>query len=202
MKKIGNIGFIIAVSAMLAACAQVALLKPGNVEINNLFTVDTTVAWNKFTPTNGRERWTLDGIGLQVLVFNTKIEEGENLARQTGSDEGPNARFKNMPTFKKGMNALDISEMYIATYTQTGLSNVRASGIRKASFGGRDGFYFELDYADKEGLERRAIVQGTIQSGRLHLILYAAAKLHYFGRDIDRAMDIIKSVRFLPGAAA
>lgn len=202
MKNIKNIGLTIIISAMLAACAQVTLLKPGNVKINDVLTVDTSIDWNQLPPSNGLENWTLDGISLQVVVFNTDIEEGENLARKTGSDEGPNARFKNMPKFKSGMNALDISEMYVATFTQYGNSNVRASGIRKAKFGGRDGFYFELDYADKEGLERRAIVQGTTQTGRLNVIVYAAPKLHYFGRDLDRAKNIIKSVRFLPGAAA
>jgi hypothetical protein len=202
MKNIRNVGIIIAVAAILAACAQITLLKPGNVVINDVFTVDTTINWNRLPPANGRESWTLDGVDLQIITFNTKVEVGENLVRKTGSDEGPDAKFKTMPKFKKGMNALDISEMYVATFAQFGNSYVRASATRKASFGGRDGFYFELDYVDKEGLERRAIVQGAIQADLLHAILYAAPKLHYFGRDLDRAKAIIRSVRFLPGAAA
>lgn len=202
MKNIRNIGLTVIVSLLLAACAQITLVKSGNVKIGDVLTVDTATDWNRFPPANGLESWTLDGLGLQALMFNTNIEEGENIARKTGSDEGANARFKNLPKFKKGMNALDISEMYVATFTQYGNSNVRASGIRKAAFGGRDGFYFELDYTDKEGLERRAIVQGTTQTGNLNVIVYAAAKLHYFDRDLDRAKNIIESVRFLPGATA
>lgn len=202
MKTLKNTGLVLIASAMLAACAQVTLLKPGNIKIADVFTVQTVIDWNRLPPSNGLENWTLDGTNLQVLVFNTGIEEGENLARKTGSDEGPDARFKNMPKFKKGMNALDISEMYVATFTQYGHSNVRASGLRKSDFGGRDGFYFEMDYSDKEGLERRAIVQGSVANGRLNVIVYAAAKLHYFARDHERARNIIKSVQFLPGAAA
>lgn len=202
MNKIRNIVVVTSLAITLAACAQITLVKPGVSTVDDTLTVETLIAWNKLPPNNGLEIWTLDGTGLQALTFNTKIKEGENIARRTGTDDGPNAKYKNMPTFKKGMNALEISELFVASYQQLGLVGVQVSGLRNENFAGQDGFYFEIDFTDKEGLERRGLVQGAVRGDLMHVITYAAPKLHYFGRDRDRAERIIKSARFLSAAGA
>jgi len=202
MKNLRNIAITIILAATVAACAQITLVKPGGTTIHNTLTVQTLIPWNKIPPNNGIEIWTLDGTGLQALTFNTKIKEGENIARQTGSDNGPTAKYKNMPTFRKGMNALEVSELFVASYQQVGLVGVKVSALRSANFAGRNGFYFELDFADKEGLERRGIVHGTVQGDIMHVISYSAPKLHYFDRDRQRVERIIQSARFLSAAGA
>ena len=107
-----------------------------------------------------------------------------------------------MPTFRKGMNALEVSELFVASYQQVGLVGVKVSALRSANFADRNGFYFELDFADKEGLERRGIVHGTVQADIMHVISFSAPKLHYFDRDSQRVERIIKSARFLSAAGA
>jgi hypothetical protein len=202
MKSFRNIAITITLAAMLSACAQITLVKPGVTTVNDTLTLNNLEPWNKFPPNNGLEIWTLDGLGLQTLRFNTKIKAGENIARREGSDSGPNAKYKDMPTFKKGMNALEVSEMFVASYQQLGLAGVVASNLRNEAFAGRDGFYFEIDFTDKEGLDRRGVVHGTVVDVVMHAIIYSAPKLHYFNRDRQRVDRLIKSVRFLSAAGA
>ena len=202
MKSFRNIAITITLAAMLSACAQVTLVKPGVTTVNDTLTLNTLEPWNKFPPKNGLEIWTVDGPGLQTLRFNTKIKAGENIARQEGSDSGPNAKYKDMPTFKKGMNALEVSEMFVASYQQLGLAGVAVSNLRNEAFAGRDGFYYEIDFTDKEGLDRRGVVHSTVVDDVMHAIIYSAPKLNYFNRDRQRVDRLIKSVRFLSAAGA
>ena len=106
-----------------------------------------------------------------------------------------------MPKFKKGMTAFDISEMVVATLAQSKASDIQVVSLTKAEFGNRDGFRFELRYKDAESLERKALVFGTAQNDRLHLILYQAPAMYYFDRDKARVEQIFKSVRFLDRSA-
>tara|TARA_R110002072_G_scaffold45105_10_gene125719 strand:+ start:3076 stop:3684 length:609 start_codon:yes stop_codon:yes gene_type:complete len=202
MKSFKNIAVTITLASVLAACAQITLVKPGTTTIGDTLSVETQIPWNKLPPNNGMETWTLDGTGLQALTFNTKIGAGENIARQSGADSGPAAKYKNMPVFRKGMNALEISELFVASYQQLGLAGVQVSGLRSEAFAGRNGFYFELDFTDKEGLERRSVVRGTVQGDVMHVITFSAPKLHYFDRDRQRVERIIESARFLSAAGA
>ena len=202
MKIFNNISLTIVLVAALSACAQVTLIKPGIVTIDDTLTVTAQNAWNKFPISDGMEIWTFDGPDLQALSFNTQIKEGENIFRQVSSVGQTTATFDNIPKFRKGMTPIEISEMYVASYQQIGLTGVKVTGIRSEEFAGRTGFYFELEYTDKEGLERQGIVHGTVQDGVMHLITYTAPKIHYFKRDRALADRIIKSARFLSPAGA
>ena len=200
MKQTLGTAFIALACVALTSCASISLVKPGTVEIENTYTVETNTAWNRMSG-QVDDLWTLDGPLVQAIYFYTGIEEGENIFQNPGSDNGPDAKYKNMPKFKKGMTAFDISEMVVATLAQSKASDIQVVSLTKAEFGNRDGFRFELRYKDAESLERKALVFGTAQNDRLHLILYQAPAIYYFDRDKARVEQIFKSVRFLDRSA-
>lgn len=55
MKSFRNIAITITLAAMLSACAQVTLVKPGVTTVNDTLTLNTLEPWNKFLPNNGLE---------------------------------------------------------------------------------------------------------------------------------------------------
>ena len=60
------------------------------------------------------------------------------------------------------------------------MSKVEGKGLRPATFGAAKGFRFELSLLTQEGLAKRGLAAGTVQDGKLQLIVYLAADLHYY----------------------
>lgn len=50
MKSFRNIAITITLAAMLSACAQITLVKPGVTTVNDTLTLNTLEPWNKFPP--------------------------------------------------------------------------------------------------------------------------------------------------------
>jgi hypothetical protein len=96
------------------------------------------------------------------------------------------------------MGAPEVAELFestLARAVKTG-SIVRTSGLRPATFAGRPGFRFEYSFVNQQDdVDRRGIAAGAIHGGRLYLIFFHGARIHYFPSVVEEAETVIGSAR-------
>lgn len=176
----------------LSACANYQAIEPARHEIGDAYSVAPDRTWSRARQAD-HALWTVDGPALNALHMWADVADGTALAKPpAGSGESAD-----LPVYKDGMRAGDIADLVAASLTlQGGAAEVR--NLRPARFGALDGFRFAVDYETGDGLAKRAIAKGAVtDTGRLHMIVYAAAAEHYFGAHRASAEAVFASVRSL-----
>ncbi|MCD6073739.1 MAG: lipoprotein, partial [Rhodospirillales bacterium] len=192
--------------AALVGCQAYKLVSPGPTPVTGGYSVTPTAAWNKAT-VMGDERWTTEGNVLQEVAF-ADIGHGDRLfnapihtpAFPPGvivSRVGENK----LPAYRADMTLFDVKDFIEATLVQVGALNVSISDMRPAKFGALDGFRIDIGYNMKTGLARRGFIVGVQTGGRLKLIIYSAAEVFYYARNLPEAERLVASVQFA-GAVA
>ncbi len=177
----------------LAGCAQYSLVKSEPQDIGDAYSVDPQMTWNKWATGNGQTwipdtavAWTADGPDLESVIFYASLEKDARLFKAPGKQD--------FPSFDPGMRASDVAEFVAASFAARGNANVETEGLRPAAFGALDGFRFEFSMATEHGLEVDGMALGALEDGKLHLILYNGARLHYFPEYKDEVERIFGSV--------
>lgn len=198
LRLLGLLGFL-----GLAACTGYVLVPPGRAAVGDGLTVTADEAWNRATnlplEEYPRELWTRDGLRLNSISFMTGIGDGHPVTPDIIGNDGRSggAEKGTLPVFRKDMVAPEIMELFDATFVRLlGTPLVTADNLRPTTFAGLPGFRFDVAYTDRHGLDRRAVVAGAVRDGKLYLICYMAARLHYFDRHLPEAEAIIASARF------
>ena len=180
---------IMIVALLLGACAQYALLEPdGPRTIGDAYTVEPQITWNTID-FNWIERWTVDGASLEVIDFIALKDESLLFPAD------PNTRKDKFPRYREGMTANDVMEFVVDSMAAGGGGAVEASGLRPMAFGSHDGFRFEMTLITTDGLDKDAIVAGTVIGKKLHLIIYSGARMHYFPKYRDTVEGILASIQ-------
>ena len=193
-------------AALVSACTQITMIELGKHVINGVFSVTTGTSWNRYE-SNGIFNLTLDGPSLQMVVFFTNVAEGENIYRQEGSDSGPGKVYRDMPKFRNGMSAPEIGELLMAAFTKRGFLStqqqlMRQQLVKPAKFGKHDGLRLDFTFSTKSGLDMKGIVQGAVVDDKLHLAVFSAPYLYYFGREEMHVEIMFNSITFAAKAAA
>jgi hypothetical protein len=174
------------VAVLLAGCARYTLVEPRPRTIADLYTVEPQTRWNALT--DGKwEVWTIDGAGLEAIQFLTGLDDGEPLFRAVDVQK----RMK----FRKTMSRSELAELLADGLTSIGVQNITVTNLRPQKFGAADGFRCELTFVTKNGLEKQGMAAGGTVNGRLYLVLYTGAKLHYYEAHRGEAERIIQSIR-------
>ncbi|MEF8753325.1 MAG: hypothetical protein V5B60_05205 [Accumulibacter sp.] len=176
---------------LLAGCAGMAKVGPGEVTVRDSLAVTLDGAWNQYAIglTRKSEVWTLDGLPLDRLVFFVGIADGEALA------ELAQRKDRQIPKFRASMRAHEVVEMYEVFATHDGSSFQRLK-LAPAPFAGGDGFRFEFSRVRKaDELEMRGIGYGAVRAGKLYLLIFEAARSHYYARNVGRFEAVVQSVR-------
>jgi len=185
---------LVLAAALLASCAAYTLVPAqSRVVVHNGLSVQPTRAWNGSTGTNepNLRVWTMDGPMLNTLGFVAGLDNGASIIK-TPSGKEP------MPVFRSTMGGSEVAELFEATLTRAvqGGSIVRTTNVRPATFAGKPGFRFDFSYMNQDDdLERRGVAAGTIHGGKLYLIFFHAARIHYFPSNIDEVEAIITSAQ-------
>ena len=172
---------------LLVACQQFTLVRPGPTEMGGTYSIRPGISWNRALFPK-RELWTVDGPLLQDLYFFKGLENGDALFR------GAN---RQKPRFRRTMNQNQIKKFIETSFTLNGYGALMTGPLRPQRLGRARGFRFDFSYALRDGLEKRGFAVGLVLKGRLHLILYRAATLYYFGKYKTEAERIIRSIRLL-----
>ena len=149
--------------------------------------------WNRASlrPSKKGEIWTQDGISLNQISFFAGILPGESIYKDRNKKESP------LPLFDARMTAPEIVQLFEAT-NRIGLktSLFEIDQVEPAKLAGHDGVRFTYHYVvqDQE-VRRKGEARAAVIGGKLYLIEYEAAAIHYFDRGIAEARSMMDGAR-------
>ena len=191
-----RVAMIAACFFVLAACSVVTHVRPGErAVINGSLAVQPTQSWSRLVSfslaDSNLDVWTMDGHLIDRLCFVAGLEDKASIHKTPpgGTPE---------PVFRSNMSALEVMEFFEAVMSRGGPGMFKATGLRPARFAGVDGFRFDFTFVTQDDeVERRGFAVGAIHKGRLFLVYYHGARIHYFGKNLPEVEAIIKSAVLL-----
>ena len=213
MRIIGR-WLVISLLLLASACsvAGYAPIAPGRHVVENDLSVEASTSWTQmaFTPdyyawamigvttsggvgltpnTKNAEVWTIDGPGLEAVVFFVGVADGHALIE-------PAEGRQKLPPFHSNMTPNEVMDLVRATLTQAAAAIVsEGRNLRPVQVAGLAGFRFDLDYTLKNEVDRNLTAVGVVRDGRLYLVLYQGTKIYYYDKylpDFERIADSIQ----------
>ncbi|KPJ99305.1 MAG: hypothetical protein AMJ60_05455 [Desulfobacterales bacterium SG8_35] len=186
------IAAVVGVILIVTGCAHYTLIEAGKkVEVGQAFMVDPGISWS-MAKENGVIIWTVDGPGLQRLIFFPGIEDGSPLFKAS-----PGQEAEKMPIFEAAMTLLEVMDLLEATLVQRQFHQIKEHNLLPLTIGGHEGFWVDFSYASKAGLEYKGFAAGAIKERRLYLVMYTGTALHYYEKYAAEAEKIVKSIEFM-----
>jgi hypothetical protein len=172
---------IVVVTALVAGCAAMAKVEPGQQIVGDHLVVDLDGPWNKFNRASlaGLDvpTWTVEGFTVDRLQFFVGIKDGGPIA-----DRPKGAKEQRPLTFHATMKAHEIVALFEGLYTQDG-STFTLDGIEPVTFVGGPGFKFRYTLIRRaDDVKLSGVGYGAVQNGELTAIVYSAPRLGFFPR--------------------
>lgn len=121
------------------------------------------------------EDWTLNGPYLDGITFVSGLPSGQYLVRQRRTDT------QQVPKFRSDMTAPEVTAMLESAFrVRGGAIDFKTLNLQPRQFLGYSGFQFDFEHLDGDELWRKGRAVGAVINGRLYLILYDAARSHYY----------------------
>ena len=196
-----------ATALALSACSSVggegfgsgyyALVGVRNVNVGDgSMTVVPPRPWNRtrklflFDDVQWVEDWTLNGPYLDGMSFVAGLPSGRYLVRQRRTED------QQVPKFRSDMTAPEIQSMLETLYrVRGGAVDFRTLSLKPRPFLGANGFQFDFEHLDGDELWRKGRAVGAVVNGELYLILFDAARSHYYNAAIGDFEAIAASAR-------
>lgn len=136
------------------------------------------------------EDWTLNGPLLDSMMFVTGLPDRQYLVRQRRSEE------RQVPRFRSDMLAPEIASMLESAYrVRGGAVEFETLGLQPRQFLGYPGFQFDFEHLDTDEVRRRGRAVGAVINGRLYLIMFDAARAHYFQNALPDFEAVVVNAR-------
>ena len=184
---------LILMMALLSGCGVSAIVKENEVIKVKDVSVTSPLRFSQFGAS--RERyWTLDGLMLNDFRIFTDIKPGENLVLNTKTYA---ERRGEGSLYQKGMDALEVQELFVDALKNAGLAEVSSSDLKPAPFGQRSGFRFNLQFqtpGTSGGLIYHAMVLAEVESDTLSYLYFDAPAEYFFSRDKAAIEKLFASV--------
>ena len=136
------------------------------------------------------EDWTLNGPILDGISFVTGLRGGQYLVYQRKTED------QQVPKFRSDMTPPEIAAMLESLYrVRGGTVEFRTLGLQPRQFLGYPGFQLDYEHLDTDELWRKGRVAGAVIDGRLYLILYDAARTHYYDNGLPDFEAIVASAQ-------
>jgi hypothetical protein len=179
---------------VLHACGVAPIIKENaTIRVKDL-SVTAPVRFSQFG--SGRERyWTRDGLMLNDFRIFADVRPGESLFL---SPKGRAERRGEGSLYKKGMDALEVQELFVDAFKSLGAAEVSAENLRPEPFGERSGFRFDLRFQSPGmggGLRYRATVLAEVEGDTLSYLYFDAPEEFFFERDIGFIEGMFKSLQ-------
>jgi len=137
------------------------------------------------------EDWTLNGPLLDGITFITGLRSGHFMVRQRRSTD------QQVPKFRADMTPPEIAAMLESLYrVRGGAVDFRTISIVPREFLGTNGFQFDYEHLDSDELWRKGRVVGAVIGGQLYLVMYDAARSHYYEAALSDFEAIVASAEF------
>ncbi len=190
----------------LAACTSVgggsigyggySLVRAEEVRVgDNSLAVTPPREWNRisarvFTDIRAVEDWTQNGPYLDGISFVTGLKDGKALVVQRSRDD------RQVPKFRSNMTPFEIAAMLESFYrVRGGAVEFTTLSLAPRQFLGTDGFQFDFEHLDGDEVRRRGRAVGAVIEGRLYLVLFDAARSHYFPASLPDFEAVVASAR-------
>lgn len=182
---------LVGLTLLLASCAGMSKIGPGDVTIKDQMVAKLDSAWNRLdAPNSGKaEIWTTDGLPLDSLMFYVGVKDGDPLV------ELQNRQEKQQPRFNAKMQPHEVVELFDAASTENG-SQFKLDKLSPSPFGGNNGFRFDFTMIRKgDEVELKGVGYGSMRAGKLYLMVFKAPKIYYYGKHIGRVEAVARSVQ-------
>ncbi len=183
---------LIVVVSILSSCAKYQLVASGHrVTVGGCFRVDPEIAWS-MTKEEGVFIWTVDGPGLEQLIFFPGVKDGTPLIDRKKRGDSPQ-----MPLYKSSMTLLEVVDLLEETMARLDFQQFEKQNLRPETIGGLDGFRVDFSFVSKQGLNYRGMAIGAGKDRNLYLVLYMGTALHYFDKYEMLVDRLIKNMEIL-----
>ena len=121
------------------------------------------------------EDWTQNGPILDGISFVSGMRNGRELIRQRHSAS------QQVPRFRSDMTPPEIAAMLESLYrVKGGAVDLKTLSLKPRPFLGANGFQWDYEHLDDDELWRRGRAVGVVIDGKLYMILFDAARSHYY----------------------
>jgi hypothetical protein len=182
---------------LLAGCTTISHVPSGErVVINDELAVQPSRSWSRLSGSifgSHVTEWTMDGHRLNLLCFIAGLEDNTSIHR-TKIGKTPE------PVFRSNMSPTEVMELFEAAMSRSAGTPVifRTSGLRPERFAGVPGFRFDFSFVDQaDEVERKGTAVGAIHKGKLYLVFYHGARIHFFGKNLPEVEAIVRSAKLL-----
>ena len=151
--------------------------------------------WNRIAGTLFRdirevEDWTQNGPYLDGISFVTGLKDGKALVRQRSRDD------RQVPKFRSNMTPPEIAAMIESLFrVRGGAVDFNTTSLAPRQFLGATASSWIIDHLDGDEVRRRGRAVGAVIDGRLYLVLFDAARSHYFDALLPDFEAIVTSAR-------
>jgi hypothetical protein len=136
------------------------------------------------------EDWTLNGPYLDGISYVSGLKSGAYLIRQSKRAD------QQVPKFRSDMTPPEIVSMLESLYRiKGGAVDFRTLSLAPRPFLGTGGFQLDYEHLDSDELWRKGRAVGAVINGKLYLILYDAARSHYYPATLPDFESIVASAR-------
>ena len=205
MKRFSSAALVIAACA-LTACSSIggeglgySDYAPVNVRRvsvgNGNLSVVPPRPWNRhravlFEDIPAVEDWTLNGPLLDGITFITGLRSGHFMVRQSHKAD------QQVPKFRADMPPPEIAAMLESLYrVRGGAVDFHTLSIQPREFLGANGFQFDYEHLDNDELWRKGRVVGAVIGDQLYLIMFDAARSHYYDAALPDFEAIVASAQ-------
>ena len=206
MKRTPTIFAILAILA-LPACSSLggsdygmgdySLVRVQRVHVGDgSMTVVAPRPWNRHRPIlfediRQVEDWTLNGPLLDEITFITGLKSGHFMVRQRRTTD------QQVPKFRADMTPPEIASMLESLYrVRGGAVDFRTLSLQPRGFLGVNGFQLDYEHLDSDELWRKGRVVGAVVNGQLYLVMFDAARSHYYEAALPDFEAIVASAQF------
>ena len=136
------------------------------------------------------EDWTQNGPYLDGISFVSGLKSGRYLIRQSKRAD------QQVPKFRSDMTPPEITAMLESLYrVKGGAVEFRTLSLQPRPFLGTGGFQLDYEHLDSDELWRKGRAVGAVINGQLYLILFDAARSHYYGTILPDFESIVASAQ-------
>ena len=198
---------LVMAAASLSACASgvgggsfgysgYSLVRVKEVRVgNDSMAVTPPREWNKISGSllvdiHAVEDWTQNGPYLDGISFVTGLKDGKALVRQRRRDD------RQVPKFRSNMTPPEIAAMIESLFrVRADAVDFNTLSMTPRSFLGTNGFQFDYEHLDGDEIRRKGRAVATVIDGRLYMILFDAARSHYYNALLPDFEAIVNSAR-------
>jgi hypothetical protein len=143
-----------------------------------------------FSDVNDVEDWTQNGPILDGISFVSGMKNKKELIRQSRTAN------QQVPRFRSDMTAPEITAMLESLYrVKGGAVDLKTLSLQPRPFLGANGFQWDYEHLDQDELWRRGRAVGAVIDGKLYMILFDAARSHYYEAGLPDFEAIVASAQ-------